>query len=101
MRIHQNEGIMIYYALPPSLENDIIRFEQEFVEFRAGQLHETAFMAKRVKMGVYLERNRSTYMCRIRCSGNIITPKQRNVLPGSMTSLMLMTRLSGKIFSSW
>jgi sulfite reductase (ferredoxin) len=67
---------MIHYALPPSLDNDIFRFEQEFAEFRAGRLHETAFTAKRVKMGVYLERNRSTYMCRIRCSGNIITPKQ-------------------------
>ncbi|CAK8719374.1 sulfite reductase (ferredoxin) [Candidatus Electrothrix aarhusensis] len=67
---------MIHYALPPSLENEIFRFEQEFAEFRAGRLHETAFTAKRVKMGVYLERNRSTYMCRIRCSGNIITPKQ-------------------------
>ncbi|MCI5168135.1 MAG: nitrite/sulfite reductase, partial [Candidatus Electrothrix sp. GM3_4] len=49
---------------------------QEFAEFRAGRLHEIAFTAKRVKMGIYLERNRSTYMCRIRCSGNIITPKQ-------------------------
>lgn len=67
---------MIHYALPPSLDDDIFRFEQEFAEFRAGRLHETAFTAKRVKMGVYLERNRSTYMCRIRCSGNIITPKQ-------------------------
>ena len=67
---------MIHYVLPPSLENDIFRFEQEFAEFRAGRLHEAAFSAKRVKMGVYLERNRSTYMCRIRCSGNIITPKQ-------------------------
>jgi sulfite reductase (ferredoxin) len=67
---------MIHYALPPSLKNDILRLEQEFAEFRAGRLHETAFTAKRVKMGVYLERNRSTYMCRIRCSGNIITPKQ-------------------------
>ncbi|CAK8717506.1 Sulfite reductase subunit beta (Hemoprotein) [Candidatus Electrothrix laxa] len=67
---------MIHCALPPSLDNDIFCFEQEFADFRAGRLHETAFTAKRVKMGVYLERNRSTYMCRIRCSGNIITPKQ-------------------------
>ncbi|MGB5684269.1 MAG: sulfurtransferase TusA family protein [Candidatus Electrothrix sp.] len=67
---------MIHCALPPSLDNDIFCFEQELAEFRAGRLHETVFTAKRVKMGVYLERNRSTYMCRIRCSGNIITPKQ-------------------------
>jgi sulfite reductase (ferredoxin) len=67
---------MIYYALPPSLEEDIRCFEQEFSDVKAGRLHETAFTAKRVKMGVYLERSRSTYMCRIRCSGNIITPKQ-------------------------
>ncbi|MCI5125808.1 MAG: nitrite/sulfite reductase, partial [Candidatus Electrothrix sp. AR5] len=67
---------MIHYALPPSLDNDIFCLEQEFAEFRAGRLHETVFTAKRVKMGVYLERDRLTYMCRIRCSGNIITPKQ-------------------------
>lgn len=67
---------MIYYTLPPSLDDDIFRFQQDLAEFKAGRLHETAFIAKRVKMGIYLERNRSTYMCRIRCSGNIITPKQ-------------------------
>jgi sulfite reductase (ferredoxin) len=70
------EGIMRYYALPPSLEEDIRCFEQDFEDVKAGQLHERAFTAKRVKMGVYLERSRLTYMCRIRCSGNIITPKQ-------------------------
>ncbi|CAK8715638.1 Sulfite reductase subunit beta (Hemoprotein) [Candidatus Electrothrix gigas] len=67
---------MIHNVLPPSLEEDIFRFEQEVAEFRAGRLHETAFVAKRLKMGLYFERNRLTYMCRIRCSGNIITPKQ-------------------------
>ncbi|XCN71356.1 MAG: sulfurtransferase TusA family protein [Candidatus Electrothrix aestuarii] len=67
---------MMHYALPPSLDDDIVRFEQDFAEFRGGRLHKTAFTAKRVKMGVYLERDRSSYMCRIRCSGNIITPKQ-------------------------
>ncbi|MCI5158869.1 MAG: nitrite/sulfite reductase, partial [Candidatus Electrothrix sp. AUS1_2] len=71
-----SEEIMIHYALPPSLDDDTVRFEQDFAEYRAGGLHETAFTAKRVKMGVYLERDRSSYMCRIRCSGNIITPKQ-------------------------
>ncbi|XOF33801.1 MAG: sulfurtransferase TusA family protein [Candidatus Electrothrix sp. YB6] len=67
---------MIHYALPPSLDDDIFRFEHDFAEFGAGRLHETAFTAKRVKMGVYLERNYTTYMCRIRCSGNIISPQQ-------------------------
>ena len=67
---------MMHYALPPSLDEDIVRFAQDFVEFRGRRLHKTAFTAKRVKMGVYLERDWSSYMCRIRCSGNIITPNQ-------------------------
>ena len=74
--IYQKKRIMTYYLLPPSLDDDLLRLQQDLADFRAGRLHETAFTAKRVKMGVYLERNRSSYMCRIRCSGNIITPKQ-------------------------
>ena len=67
---------MIYNTLPPTLEEDIRSFEQDIADVKAGRLHESAFSSKRVKMGVYLERSRLTYMCRIRCSGNIITPKQ-------------------------
>ena len=67
---------MLHYETPASLEADIRRFEQDLAEFRAGRLHETAFTAKRVKMGVYLERNYSTYMFRIRCAGGILTPEQ-------------------------
>ncbi|MCI5222475.1 MAG: nitrite/sulfite reductase, partial [Candidatus Electrothrix sp. AR4] len=73
---NQNEGFMIHYSIPSSLDDDIFRFENNLAEFRAGRLHEASFTAKRVKMGVYLERNYTTYMCRIRCAGNIITPKQ-------------------------
>ncbi|MCI5146297.1 MAG: nitrite/sulfite reductase, partial [Candidatus Electrothrix sp. AR3] len=67
---------MVHYIIPSSLDEDISCFENDFAEFKAGRLHEIAFTAKRVKMGVYLERNYTTYMCRIRCTGNIITPKQ-------------------------
>ena len=67
---------MLHYEIPASLEAEIRRFEQDLAEFRAGRLHETAFTAKRVKMGIYLERNYTTYMFRIRCAGGIITPEQ-------------------------
>lgn len=67
---------MIQYEFPSSLDEDILTFEQNFAEFRAGRLHETAFTAKRVKMGVYLERSYTTYMLRIRCAGGILTPIQ-------------------------
>ncbi|WP_417912672.1 sulfurtransferase TusA family protein [Candidatus Electronema sp. TJ] len=67
---------MLHYETPASLEADIRRFEQDLAEFRAGRLHETAFTAKRVKMGIYLERNYTTYMFRIRCAGGILTPHQ-------------------------
>jgi sulfite reductase (ferredoxin) len=70
---------MLYYEIPSSLEADICRFEDELAEFRAGKLHDTAFTAKRVKMGVYLERNYITYMLRIRCAGSILTPEQLEV----------------------
>ncbi len=67
---------MLHYDIPSSLEADIRRFEQDLADFQAGRLHETAFTAKRVKMGVYLERNYTTYMFRIRCAGGILTPQQ-------------------------
>ncbi len=67
---------MLNYEIPFSLEADIRRFEQELTDFQTGRLHETAFTAKRVKMGVYLERNYTTYMFRIRCAGGILTPQQ-------------------------
>ena len=67
---------MLLYEIPSSLEADIRRFEQDLADFRAGRLHETAFTAKRVKMGVYLERNYTTYMFRIRCAGGILSPQQ-------------------------
>jgi sulfite reductase (ferredoxin) len=72
----KKEGNMLRYDIPSSLEADIRRFEQDLADFRAGRLHETAFTAKRVKMGVYLERNYTTYMFRIRCAGGVLTPPQ-------------------------
>ncbi len=67
---------MFSHNLPPNLDRDINRFEQDLKDFMDGKLHETAFTAKRVKMGIYMERSYKTYMIRIRCAGNIITPNQ-------------------------
>lgn len=67
---------MLSYKLPTMLNQDINQFEKDIERFKAGDLHETAFTAKRVKMGIYMERNYKTYMCRVRCAGNIITPMQ-------------------------
>jgi sulfite reductase (ferredoxin) len=67
---------MLKYKLPSTLDQDIDRFENDISAFLSGKLHETAFTAKRVKMGVYMERSYKTHMCRIRCAANIITPKQ-------------------------
>lgn len=71
---------MLSYKLPTILNQDINRFEKDIERFKAGDLHETVFTAKRVKMGIYMERNYRTYMCRVRCAGNIITPRQLSVL---------------------
>lgn len=67
---------MLNYQLPPELDQDIRRFEEDIIAFNDGRLHKTAFVARRVVMGVYMERGDRTYMCRIRCAGNIITPGQ-------------------------
>ncbi len=66
----------LHYHLPPTFGQDIDRFENEISQFKSGDLHPTAFTAKRVKMGIYQERNYQTFMCRIRCAANIITPSQ-------------------------
>lgn len=67
---------MLGYQLPPMLDTDIRQFEEDIQAFKEGRLHETAFVARRVLMGVYMERGDQTYMCRIRCAGNVITPVQ-------------------------
>ncbi len=67
---------MLSYQLPPALDEDIRRFEEDIQAFKDGRLHETAFVARRVRMGVYMERGNRTFMGRIRCAGNIITPAQ-------------------------
>jgi sulfite reductase (ferredoxin) len=66
----------MHYRLPPTLNQNISQFESDLADFLSGNLHGTAFRAKRVKMGIYQERGRQTYMCRIRCGGNVVTPKQ-------------------------
>ncbi|MBF0290255.1 MAG: nitrite/sulfite reductase [SAR324 cluster bacterium] len=67
---------MIHYQLPSHLAKDISQFQEDITSFQGGAIHETAFKAKRVKMGVYGERGDQTHMIRIRCAGNVITPKQ-------------------------
>lgn len=71
---------MIHYTLPPTLIRDIDRFENDLQDFLSGNLHGTAFRAKRVKMGIYQERGGESYMCRIRCGGNVISPKQLSTI---------------------
>ncbi len=67
---------MIHYQLPSSLPQDISQFQEDIASFQEGAIHGTAFKAKRVKMGVYGERGDQTHMIRIRCAGNVVTPKQ-------------------------
>jgi len=71
---------MIHYTLPPTLSQNIDQLERDLVEYLSGDLHETAFRAKRVKMGIYQERGKQTYMCRIRCGGNVVTPTQLSTI---------------------
>ncbi|MGK0290790.1 MAG: sulfite reductase (ferredoxin) [bacterium] len=67
---------MLTYTLPDTLSKDIDSLENYIERYKDGKIHETAFKAKRVGMGVYQERGDQTHMLRIRCAGNILTPKQ-------------------------
>ncbi|MBW1899954.1 MAG: nitrite/sulfite reductase [Deltaproteobacteria bacterium] len=68
------------YEMQTELSGPIAQYAKDIKDFTEEKLHNVAFTAKRVKMGIYQERKGNTYMCRIRCSANIVTPAQLEVL---------------------
>ena len=68
---------MSYYTIPNSvLENDFNLLSKSCEDFKNGKLDEATFKAIRVPYGIYEQREKNTYMVRIKTHGGQITPKQ-------------------------
>ena len=68
---------MSYYTIPNSvLENDFNLLSKSCEDFKNGKLDEATFKAIRVPYGIYEQREKNTYMVRIKTHGVQITPKQ-------------------------
>ena len=65
-----------FYEIPDSLDQEHVQFEQDIKDFVDGKIDPTMFKAIRVAHGVYEQRQPDTYMIRIRCAANGITPEQ-------------------------
>ncbi len=69
-----------FYELPPTLAEDIDRYEHDVRRFLAGELPEGIMKAKRVPRGVYEQRRNGSYMIRIRVAGGTLTSGQTGEL---------------------
>ncbi len=67
---------MRFYDIPPSIGEDILQFEKQIKEFQQGQISPVLFKGIRVGQGVYEQREKGTFMLRIRCASGAITPAQ-------------------------
>jgi sulfite reductase (ferredoxin) len=66
----------ICYKIPPNLGRDIDELESLIAKYKRGEITAVELKAHRVPFGVYEQRERDTYMVRIRCAAGIITPSQ-------------------------
>ncbi|MBF0595800.1 MAG: sulfurtransferase TusA family protein [Candidatus Omnitrophica bacterium] len=64
------------YKIPQELDEEIALLESLIVKFRKGEITALELKAHRVPFGVYEQRERDTYMVRIRCVAGIVTPAQ-------------------------
>ena len=68
---------MSHYTIPDSvLETDFRFLNKSCEDFKSGKLDEATFKAIRVPYGIYEQREKNTYMVRIKTHGGQITPKQ-------------------------
>ena len=66
----------ISYKIPPNLDRDIDELESLIAKYHKGEIGAVELKAHRVPFGVYEQRERDTYMVRIRCAAGIVTPSQ-------------------------
>lgn len=67
---------MIKYILPETLDGDISHLEGLIARYKRGEISAQELKAYRVPCGIYEQRERDTYMVRIRCAAGVITPSQ-------------------------
>ncbi|MFW5802703.1 MAG: sulfurtransferase TusA family protein, partial [Verrucomicrobiota bacterium] len=65
-----------YFALPPTLANDINKYEKDVERFLAGDLTPAMMRARRVPFGIYEQRQDCSYMVRVRVAGGALTAEQ-------------------------
>lgn len=68
--------MLTFYENAPTLIAEQDEFEKDIKEFVRGNINPIKFKAIRVAHGVYEQRQRDTYMLRIRCAAGGITPVQ-------------------------
>ncbi|MFA5263131.1 MAG: sulfurtransferase TusA family protein [Opitutaceae bacterium] len=64
------------WQLPPSLPDDLLAFEKNVAQFKAGTISPTQFQVFRVPQGVYEQRESGTYMLRVRFPAGVALPHQ-------------------------
>ncbi|RDU64753.1 nitrite/sulfite reductase [Helicobacter sp. MIT 14-3879] len=68
---------MSNYKIPDSvLKDDFISFKESYKKFINKEIDEATFKAIRVPYGIYEQRERNTYMIRVKTNGGQISPKQ-------------------------
>lgn len=63
-----------FHHLPDSLGPEIEAFAQTVSDYQAGRLEPDAFKARRVVFGIYEQRQKGTFMVRVRCTGGGLLP---------------------------
>ena len=66
--------------LPPTIEDDLNRFKEEIERFKKGTISPVEFLSFRVTNGVYEQRDRGTYMLRVRFTAGIVLQEHMKVL---------------------
>jgi len=60
------------FNLPPTIKEDLNRFKKETERFKNGSISPTEFRSFRVTNGIYEQRERGTYMLRVRFTAGVV-----------------------------
>lgn len=69
-----------YCTLPPTLADDINKYEKDVERFLAGELTPAMMRSRRVPFGIYEQRQDCSYMVRVRVAGGALTAEQAQCL---------------------
>ena len=68
------------FNLPPTTKEDLNRFKNETERFKNGSISPTEFRSFRVTNGIYEQRERGTYMLRVRFTAGVVLPDHMRAL---------------------